>query len=221
MTVDEAAAFREKLITVVYPELNSQDGYMADTSMAALAKNLGVTESEVWEIFDRNGQRNSIAAKGVAKVIRGESTASLHYQQSVWQGLRQLAGKTAIVADEVGEAIDNETGSFWLRDKLLNENVATLTGRIRAGVGYTESKNTPFQSLASDGAKLALWNLLFAGFDLYGFVHDEVLVNVPAESATGDAKRIVEIMERSMEEVLGGIPAVCEWAVSDRWAKPG
>ena len=98
--------------------------------------------------------------------------------------------------------------------------MATLTGRIRDGVGFTDAKNTPFQSLAADGAKLALWNLLYEGFDVYGFVHDEILVNLRPESAKQDAARITEIMERSMAEVLEGIPAACQSTISDRWTKP-
>ena len=107
-----------------------------------------------------------------------------------------------------------------LHHRLYHQRVATLTGRIRDGVKFTDSKNTPFQSLAADGSKLALWNLLHAGFDVYGFVHDEILINLPEESTDSDAQRVVEIMESSMEEVLCGIPAKCEWVISDRWTKP-
>jgi hypothetical protein len=87
-------------------------------------------------------------------------------------------------------------------------------------VGYTDGKNTPFQSLAADGAKRGLWNLLYAGFDLYGFIHGEVLVQLPAENAGEKAREVERIMVRSMEEAMGqGIPAACEYAVADRWTK--
>jgi hypothetical protein len=96
-----------------------------------------------------------------------------------------------------------------------------LTGRLRAPVGYTDSKNTPFQSLCSDGGKLALWNLLYAGFDLYAFIHDEILVQLPASTAGNDAKQIERIMVKSMEDVMGhNVPAGCDYFIADSWRKP-
>ena len=88
-------------------------------------------------------------------------------------------------------------------------------------MGYTDGKNTPFQSLAADGAKLALWNLLYAGFQPYAFVHDETLVEVDAGHAEEDAKKISDIKIRSMEDVMGhGIPAACDWILANCWTKP-
>lgn len=108
-----------------------------------------------------------------------------------------------------------------LYERLYHQKIATLTGRIRNGVGHTDSKNTPFQSLAADGAKLALWNLLYQDYDVYGFVHDEILVSISAATADEEAGRIEQIMLDSMAMVLGGIPTECKWVVSDYWAKPG
>ncbi len=221
LTEEESAKFRETLISKVYPELNDRDGYLADQSMLALSRNLGVPESLLWDAFDRSGERKSIAARGVAKVIGGRSEATLEYQQRVWSGLHRLCRTCSeSVADDVWDAIVSECGEETLHQRLYHQKVATLTGRIRDGVKFTDSKNTPFQSLAADGSKLALWNLLYAGFDVYGFVHDEILVNLPNGNTNSDAQRAVGIMESSMEEVLCGIPAKCEWTVSDRWTKP-
>jgi hypothetical protein len=221
LTLEEAKQFRHKLINDVYPELNDRDGYLADGSMATLARNLGVTEREVWEVFDRSGQRNPLAARGVANVIRGTSTASAYYQDRAWEGLYCLAKTVRGLDPEVAELITGEKGGQRLHDLLYRQSVATLTGRLRAGVGYTESKNTPFQSLCADGAKLALWDLLFAGYDVYAFIHDEILVQIPAAGAEEHAARVDAIMVRAMEEVMGhGIPAKCHRLVSDCWKKP-
>jgi hypothetical protein len=221
LTLEEAQTFRHQLITDVYPELNDTDGYLADASMATLARNLGVTEREAWEVFDSSGQRNPIAAKGVTKVIRGTSQASDYYQAKVWDGLGRLLGTVAAPDPEVVERIGREQGGERLYQLLYRQRAATLTGRLRAGVGYTDSKNTPFQSLCADGAKLALWKLLYAGYDTYAFVHDETLVQVPAAQAEEHAQRIVAIKVQAMEEVMDhGIPAACEWKVADCWIKP-
>jgi hypothetical protein len=218
LTLEEAEQFRQKVIHEIYPELAL---YLADNSMALLARNLGVREREAWELFDRSGRNNPIAARGVAKVIAGTSTASAYYQTSVWDGLYRLAKTARDLNPEVVARIAREEGGQSLHARLYHQCVATLTGRIRAGVGYTDGRNTPFQSLCADGAKLALWNLLYAGYDVYAFVHDETLVQVPAQGAEEHGRRIRDIKVRAMEEVMGhGVPAECDWVVADCWTKP-
>jgi DNA polymerase-1 len=84
-------------------------------------------------------------------------------------------------------------------------------------------RNTPFQGLAADGAALALFELVREGFRVVGFVHDEVLVELPDEGAyVSEAKvrRVEQIMCEAMAKVLvGGIPVACESALSERWSK--
>ena len=58
----------------------------------------------------------------------------------------------------------------------LYGNAVTISGRLRGHVGFSQAASTPFQSLAADGAKLALFRLLRAGYQLRGFIHDEALV---------------------------------------------
>jgi hypothetical protein len=53
---------------------------------------------------------------------------------------------------------NREAGDQLSRD-LFFSPVATMTGRLRGKVGFAQSRNTPFQGLAADGAKLALWGL--------------------------------------------------------------
>jgi DNA polymerase I-like protein with 3'-5' exonuclease and polymerase domains len=75
--------------------------------------------------------------------------------------------------------------------------------------------------LAADGAKLALWKLLYHGLDVVAFVHDEILVQLPEPTAQADAKVVERLMVEAMEEVMGhGIPAACEYGVADCWKKP-
>jgi DNA polymerase I-like protein with 3'-5' exonuclease and polymerase domains len=101
--------------------------------------------------------------------------------------------------------------------------VATLTGRLRGRVGYSQARNTPFQGLAADGAALALFALVKEGFRVVGFVHDEILVELPDEGgyvSEDKVRRVEEVMCRKMEEVLvGGIPVKCEAVLAERWDK--
>jgi site-specific DNA-adenine methylase len=89
-------------------------------------------------------------------------------------------------------------------------------------VRYSQARNTPFQGLAADGAALALFALVKEGFRVVGFVHDEVLVELPDEGgfvskATMD--RVEQILVAEMEKVLGGLPAGVESTLSTRWSK--
>lgn len=98
--------------------------------------------------------------------------------------------------------------------------VATLTGRVRGGVGYTQALNTPFQGLAADGAGLGLFGLVRAGYRVVAFVHDEFLIEVPDRGGyadLADVERAVEIAREGMEGILGGVPAACTWTVARRW----
>lgn len=96
----------------------------------------------------------------------------------------------------------------------------TLTGRIRSNCGYCEEKNTPFQGLASDGAKIALYNLIIKkGLKVVGFVHDEIVT----ECTTKDVEEVLKIQEEvmisSMQEVVPDVLITVESTVLDRYSK--
>jgi hypothetical protein len=220
MTQDEARSFRQRLISDIYPELNETDGYLSDPSFEAMSRNLGLAEWRIWEAFDKTGKRNRIAAMGTAKVIRGESTASDRYQDYVWKRLGQLIDSSTEVDQDLRELIKQKQGGRQLHGRLFRQSVASLSGRVRAGVGFTDSKNTPFQAAAADGAKLALWNLLYEGLDVRGFVHDEIIVQMPRATEDADARRAEAIMNASMQEVIGDVPVECEYVVAPHWTKP-
>jgi DNA polymerase I-like protein with 3'-5' exonuclease and polymerase domains len=98
--------------------------------------------------------------------------------------------------------------------------VFTLTGRLRAEANYCQQKNTVFQGLAADGAKLALWSLWRAGYKIVNFIHDEVLIEVPQDARLGfEAERIRFLMREGMQAVVPDINIEVEYSISDRWCK--
>ena len=98
-------------------------------------------------------------------------------------------------------------------------SVTTLTGRIRANTTYCAEKNTPFQGLAADGAKLAMYNLMDAGFKLVGFVHDEIITEV-LENTAEEMRRLQEkIMIDSMSLVVPDVRISVESTISPRYCK--
>lgn len=106
------------------------------------------------------------------------------------------------------------------------------TDRVRYLRKFTIACNTPFQGIASDGAKEAIimvWNECF--FDkespLYKcipilFVHDELVLEIPfksQEEATKSAKRLQTLMESGMKVHTPDIPAVAEPCLTKLWTK--
>lgn len=107
------------------------------------------------------------------------------------------------------------------------------TGRVRYLRKFTIAANTPFQGIASDGAKDAL----IAVFEdcyftpsspLYGckpvlFVHDEIVISAPfngdVAKATAQARRLQALMEEGMNKHTPDIPAVAEPCLTFKWTK--
>lgn len=97
---------------------------------------------------------------------------------------------------------------------------------------FTVSCNTPFQGIASDGAKeglILIWEDCFFNREspLFGsypvlFIHDEVVLEHPyksKEKATAGAYRLKELMEKGMEKHTPDIPAIAEPCISEVWTK--
>jgi len=97
--------------------------------------------------------------------------------------------------------------------------VYTITGRKRGNTTFCAEKNTPFQGLAADGAKIALYNLDKQGFKIVGFVHDEIISEVPSQSAGKRIKEQEQIMIDSMREVVKDVEIRVESMISEHYTK--
>ena len=106
-------------------------------------------------------------------------------------------------------------------DYMKNEagHVFTLTGRKRGNTTFCAEKNTPFQGLAADGAKLALYNLDKKGFKVVGFVHDEVICEVPKNDVVRKMAEQEQIMIESMKTVVPDVKVGVESAISEFYTK--
>jgi hypothetical protein len=214
-TAEEAKERRELLTKKVYKEL---DLYLAEDGPAIVARNL---RAPLWEVRNELGD---LPLSCVHKVLAGDPRRAdgRPYQPTfvsrVWSSLAGLNRDP-----DLREALAKRQPSEDLAARVCHAGVATLTGRIRGRVRYSQARNTPFQGLAADGAALALFGLVREGFRVVGFVHDEVLVELPDEGghvAEARVRRVEEVMCRQMEQVLvGGIPVACEAALAERWSK--
>ncbi len=79
--------------------------------------------------------------------------------------------------------------------------------------------NTYFQGLAADGAKLALFYLLKAGYKIVAFIHDQVLIEIEKDKASVELPKIQKIMQDSMNIVIPDIKITTEGQILDKWSK--
>lgn len=132
--------------------------------------------------------------------------------------------KIQLLPTQIHNAIRSRQASPSLKHAISRvadrSSCMTLTGRIRANASYCAQHNTMFQGLAADGAKLALWRLWRAGYRVVNFVHDEALVEVPADAdLRHHAEAIRAIMIAAMHEVVPDVRIDVEFAAMDRWQK--
>ena len=154
-----------------------------------------------------------VTAKGVAY-----SAESLEY---FWDRLQPLASgldlkmATALKKRQPGKAL-----SFAVKKTLDRAAVFTITGRMRAKASYSARRNTVFQGPASDGAKLALYRLWRAGFQVVAFIHDEVIIEVDATcNLAATKKQIDDILVASMKEICPDLLIEVEGGYYRRWGK--
>jgi hypothetical protein len=93
--------------------------------------------------------------------------------------------------------------------------VFTVTGRLRANTTFCSSRNTLFQGPAADGAILGLWRVWRAGYKVVDFVHDQLVVESPADGRVGErAAHIDSLMKEGMLEVTPSMRVKVETVVT-------
>jgi len=214
MTLEQATEFRTMLTDTIYPELAL---YLAEDPAQLLAISLQADVTTVRATIRKQWQYGLL--RRVTEGHRAKADGTRYTNStlgSVWEHLQQLNRNPALAA-AIAQRDTTETSPLR---RLLYSPVATPTGRIRGQVPFTAARNTPFQGLAADGAKLAMWNLLLAGYRVVAFVHDEFVIELPVDADhTQEAQRINAICCGSMQQVVGDIPIACEFSLSDRWYK--
>lgn len=222
-SLETAHDLRQLLISEVYPEIGE---YLQSDDMGVLARKLGCEPSALWRTLGFRDERPGWVPHVVRKIVEGHpykkdgTPYDTDFVDRVWAGLSGCcckAGQTNLLGD-----LSHRRGSRVLAEGLFRDYVVTTTGRVRAGVSYTEARNTPFQGLAADGAKLAGWNLLLAGARSVAFVHDEYVVEWPEATAHTEGTAVVSrCMVEGMRSVLrNDLPVKVSVEVSRAWEKP-
>lgn len=126
-------------------------------------------------------------------------------------------------------------GKMTLGDRLF-DLVQLPTGRVRGQVGYCDGANSTFQGLAADGIKCAGWNVTKECYladpyrdgtgptPLYGsypvlFLHDELVIEAPADRAHEACLRLSTCMTEGMRKLVPDVLVKTEYAIVSRWYK--
>ena len=180
------------------------------------AANLQTTETLVRQALPRREQILT-----AARIISGhdESPDGDEYQpelvQHIWQVLRQI-NKNSELSPEL---VAGQPSSTLMR-RCFYGSAVTISGRLRGHVGFSQCANTPFQGLAADGNKLALFRLLRAGYQVCGFVHDEMVVLIPdGTDYSAAVLQVQQILADAMQELTPDISINTEYLLADRWYK--
>jgi DNA polymerase I-like protein with 3'-5' exonuclease and polymerase domains len=212
LSVDEAETFRRRIITEIYPELES---YLNEDAVSILARNLRTTTTTVIEAMGDDVHLGSVYKILEGTAVKKDGTAYKEsYCDLIWNGLmsanRHMDLTVPLGRRQVGQ---------WLADRVCLDATKTTTGRVRGRVGYSQVRNSPFQGLAADGAALTLYRLVKEGFKVVGFIHDEVIVLLPEETATDQQPVVEKIMCDEMSAVCDGFPIAVESHLDTCWSK--
>jgi DNA polymerase I-like protein with 3'-5' exonuclease and polymerase domains len=93
-----------------------------------------------------------------------------------------------------------------VRDWAGRRLVFTVTGRLRARATFCSARNCVFQGAAADGAILGMWLVWRAGHRLVDFVHDQQVIEAPADERVPE--RIDEIERLMKDGMLMVVPGM-------------
>jgi len=216
MDEQEATRLRNKLINSVYPELKR---HLRERKYRIIARNMYISTDTVREVFD-----DYRLFDYVAQILGGTDLYGNSDAEKKWTPDQQAMAWNEITALNQNPKLmpllaTRETNPKLAR-LILFGNSSTLSGRVRGHVRFAARCNTPFQGLAADGAKLAMFELLRKGYRVVGFVHDEVMIEIPKNCDIDAVYQDVDkIMCGAMDDLCPDIPIICEGLVADCWGK--
>lgn len=232
MSEGEAARWKQILIREVYPEIGE---FLDDYLARFIADVMHVRADEVAGYLVARTGADSLGGNAEEWILgsihrlllsgekRDGEPYSFFWSQKVWTALRDLYHE-AHFGDHYHLKLEKhlilcESGPAVAR-AFFPTRAVTVTGRIWQDVDFRQAHNAQFQGLAADGAKIALYRLIRAGFKVVAFLHDEVIIELPLESNTQEVrKQVDDILVSGMREVIPDVPVRVEGQCMERWTK--
>jgi len=174
--------------------------------------------------------------------VQRAAAKALNFGLMYGMGAAGFARSTGMAVADAQAAMDAYFATFprvaeWLAQAEAtgrrSGRVRTPLGRLRvfdpsAGSVVTLSRNAPIQGAGADMTKLALAAVERRLTQRFGdlpqrpeglvlVVHDELVVEVPAEDASETAELVAAGMREAAAEILGDIPAAVDVSVRRRW----
>lgn len=139
----------------------------------------------------------------------------VRYQRYVGKLIEAHCEKCGVPALDPEDSTCVECGATILNGTLDHYR----SGRLRGGLSYTQGCNTLFQGLGADVTKAAGWALTRAGYSIVAFVHDEYLIELPADNAVDMAADVARILADVARDWLPSAPSTAEPCLATRWIK--
>lgn len=121
-----------------------------------------------------------------------------------------------------GDVVNDEDLARFDTNNLRLYKATNCAGVIRRKCTFNSACNFNFQSLAAVGAKRALWKVWRDprySHLIINFVHDELLVELPIETAAQDVANIQALMEEAMREIIKDVRIEAEGCLMEVWDK--
>ena len=186
-----------------------------------LSQNADVHIYAASKIFDKPEEEVTKEERQIAKIcnygLAANMSPNTFQRHMATQGVELTVEKTKEIKNLWADAFP-EIRKFWKRGYGRHQFVSK-TGFVRNHCSYTQYLNLHFQSVVAEGAKIALYFVQEAGYEIVIFCHDAIVVEYPKEGAEGAMKHITQIMIDAMQKVIPELPIQAEGIVRDRYGK--
>jgi len=202
MTEQEAGEWIDTYCQVTFPEIGR---YRQSKGISArFHDNVQVDFKSLGLDFNKADQVIGM----IRRMMHGHRTKSRSgepYSPTQYQEVDNLLSscRDRAADKEIKPYLNRDTSKEDADDHLFSERIQTITGRIQSKATYCQARNSRFQGLAGDGAKLALFELFKRRVRVVAFIHDEIIIEVP-EGSDYRAKmdELTEVMKTCMQEVV-------------------
>jgi hypothetical protein len=206
----EVAGWYGRLTREVFPELGL---FLQDDTLDVMAANLGTTAADLGCHLDTYWSPRPPLPQ-LRKWLRAYRKQTGRTKENLTALLEHCA-----LSGPVPELLR----AAWFADDalfhaLFSRRMATLTGRVRGGLSFSQARSVAYLDLADDAVKSALFAVAAAGYRVAAFAEDTILVALPDRDGLADeAVTVAEVARHGAEQILGGVPAACRGELLPTW----